>query len=159
MPRTCSRMQVQTFGHQFDDLPSAPGIGHSRETPLLRASARCGTTGSGRGAGRVHELLPLSDDPPVVGLYGAQFEDEDPQTGHNVFRYAVSPDYCQTMGIHLLSGRCLDERDTTSAPQAALISESLAKSHFASPEPYRQASPRRPQRPALVYHRRVSWAT
>jgi len=79
--------------------------------------------------------LPLSDDPPVTGLYGAQFEDEDPQTGHNVFRYAVSPDYCQTMGIRLLSGRCLDERDSSSAPQAALLSDSLARSHFPGQNP------------------------
>jgi predicted permease len=39
------------------------------------------------------------------------------------------------MGITLLCGRFLDERDTASAPQAALISESLAKSHFGSQSP------------------------
>jgi putative ABC transport system permease protein len=48
---------------------------------------------------------------------------------------AVSPEYCQTMSIHLLRGRCLDQRDTAAAPQAALISESLANSHFASQNP------------------------
>ena len=44
-------------------------------------------------------LLPLSDDPPVDGMYGAQFEDQGRRAGHNVFRYAISPGYCQTMGI------------------------------------------------------------
>ena len=48
----------------------------------------------------------------------------------DVFRYTISPQYCQTMGIPLRSGRLLDERDNASAPQSALISESLARSQF-----------------------------
>jgi putative ABC transport system permease protein len=60
---------------------------------------------------------------------------DDAQGGHNVFRYAVSPDYCQTMGIPLRSGRFLDEQDTATAPQAALISESLAKRQFPGQSP------------------------
>ena len=75
-------------------------------------------------------LLPLSDDPPVDALYGAQFEDQGDDAGYNVFRYAASPGYCQAMGIPLRSGRFLDERDSAAAPQAAVISESLARSHF-----------------------------
>jgi putative ABC transport system permease protein len=80
-------------------------------------------------------LLPLSDDPPVVGQYGAQFEDQDSQSGYNVFRYVVSPGYCQTMGIPLISGRHLGEQDSEGAPQAALISESLARRHFGNRNP------------------------
>ena len=128
-------MQVQSFGHQFDDLPSAPGMGSSRRLRFFEQALDAVRRVSGVQQAAFTSLLPLSDDPSVGGSYGAQFEDEDPQTGHNVFRYAVSPDYCQTMSLHLLSGRCLDERDTAAAPQSALISESLAKSHFGAQDP------------------------
>ena len=128
-------MQVQSFGHQFDDLPSAPGVGSDRRRRFFEQSLDAVRRVPGVQQAAFTSLLPLSDDPPVAGRYGAQFEDEDPQTGHNVFRYAVSPNYCQTMSLHLFSGRCLDERDTAAAPQSALISESLARSHFGSQNP------------------------
>jgi putative ABC transport system permease protein len=128
-------LQVQSSGHQFDDLPSAPGAGDSVRRRFFEQALEAVRRVPGVKQAAFTSLLPLSDDPAVGGLYGAQFEDDDPQTGHNVFRYATSPDYCETMGIHLLSGRCLDERDTVSAPQAALISESLARSHFPGQNP------------------------
>jgi putative ABC transport system permease protein len=80
-------------------------------------------------------LLPLSDDPPVVGTYGAQFEGQDSESGSNVFRYAVSPGYCQTMGIPLIRGRLLDDRDSAGTTQAALISDSLRRHHFGNQNP------------------------
>jgi putative ABC transport system permease protein len=80
-------------------------------------------------------LLPLSDDPPVVGQYGAQFDDQDAQSGMNVFRYAVSPGYAETMGIPLLAGRLLNLHDTAGAPQVAVISASLARHHFGNRNP------------------------
>jgi putative ABC transport system permease protein len=55
--------------------------------------------------------------------------------GTDVTRYAVSPGYCQTMGIPLLRGRFLDERDRDGAPQAALLSESLARRQFPGQDP------------------------
>ena len=44
--------------------------------------------------------------------------------------YFVSPDYTKTMGIPLLRGRVLTERDNESAPLVALVSESLAEQLF-----------------------------
>ena len=128
-------MQVQSFGHQFDDLTSAPGVGSSRRRRFFEQALDAVRRVPGVQQAAFTSLLPLSDDAAVGGTYGAHFEDEDPQTGHNIFRYAVSPDYCQTMSLHVLTGRCLDERDTAAAPQAALISESLAKSHFGRQDP------------------------
>jgi putative ABC transport system permease protein len=128
-------LQVQTFGHQFDDLPSAPGVGDSVRRRFFEQALEAVRRVPGVKQAAFTTLLPLSDDPPVIGQYGAQFEDEDARTGHNVFRYATSLDYCQTMGVRLLSGRYLNEGDTTSAPQAALISESLARSHFRGQNP------------------------
>ena len=128
-------LQVQTSGHRFDDLSSAPGEGASARRRFFEQALDAVRRVPGVQQAAFTSLLPLSDDPPVAGVYGAQFENDDPQGGRNVFRYAVSPDYCQTMGIPLRRGRFLDKRDTAAAPQTALISESLAKTQFPGQDP------------------------
>jgi putative ABC transport system permease protein len=128
-------MQVVTSGHQFGSLASAPDMGNRTRRRFFEQALDSVRRVPGVEHAAFTSLLPLSDDPPVDALYGAQFEDQDADSGYNVFRYAVSPGYCQTMGIPLLSGRFLDEGDTASAPQAALISESMAKSHFGNRNP------------------------
>jgi putative ABC transport system permease protein len=128
-------MQVVTSGHQFDNADSAPDIGDRARRRFFEQALDAVRRVPGVEQAAFTSLLPLSDDPPVDALYGAQFEDQGADAGYNVFRYAVSPGYCQAMGIPLLSGRFLDERDTSSAPQAALISESMAKSHFGNQNP------------------------
>jgi putative ABC transport system permease protein len=128
-------LQVQTSGHQFDDLPSAPGVGDATRRRFFEQALESVRRVPGVKQAGFTSLLALSDDPPVMGMYGAQFENDPPQGGRNVFRYAVSPQYCQTMGIPLRSGRYLDERDSASAPNAALLSESLARSQFPGQDP------------------------
>jgi putative ABC transport system permease protein len=128
-------MQVQTSGHQFDDLPSAPGVGDGVRRRFFEQALDAVRRVPGVRQAAFTSLLPLSSDPSWVSTYGAQFEGDDPAGGYDVSRYAVSPDYCQTMGIPLRSGRFLDERDTAAAPQAALISESLARSEFRGKDP------------------------
>jgi putative ABC transport system permease protein len=125
-------MQVVTSGHQFDNSDSAPEIGDRTRRRFFKQALDAVRRAPGVEGAAFTSLLPLSDDPPVDALYGAQFEDQGPDAGYNVFRYAVSPGYYQTMGIPLLSGRLLDESDTASAPQAALISASMARRHFGS---------------------------
>ena len=147
-------MQVQTSGHQFDDLPSAPGAGDSVRRRFFRQALDAVRRVPGVKQAAFTSALPLSGDPSWVTTYGAQFENDDPAGGYNVTRYAVSPDYCQTMGIPLLSGRCIDENDTVTSPQAALISASLARAEFHGQESHRQASARRPHQSAVVCHRR-----
>jgi putative ABC transport system permease protein len=128
-------MQVATSGHQFDDLATNPGGGDRVRRRFFEQALDAVRHVPGVQSAAFTSLLTLSDDPPVMGTYGAQFEGQDSQSGYNVFRYAISPGYCQTMGIPLLGGRLLDERDTAGAPQAALISESLAKHHFGNQNP------------------------
>ena len=127
-------MQVVTSGHRFDDAASNPG-GADNRRHFFEQSLEAVRHVSGVEAAAFTSLLPLSDDPPVVGQYGAQFDDQDAQSGYTVFRYAVSQGYCQTMGIPLIAGRLLDERDSETAPQAALISQSLARRHFGNRNP------------------------
>jgi putative ABC transport system permease protein len=128
-------VQVVTSGHQFDDLITDPGAGSRVRRRFFEQALDAVRRAPGVESAAFTSLLLLSDDPPVMSTYGAHFEDQDSQSGYNVFRYAVSPGYCQTMGIPLIRGRLLEERDTAGAPQAALISESLARHHFGSRNP------------------------
>ncbi|UWZ85905.1 ABC transporter permease [Occallatibacter riparius] len=123
-------LQVQTAGHKFDEAAAAPGQGDAArrrffEQALEQVRKVPGVTQAG-----FTSVLPLSGDPYWMTVYGSVFENEDARSGHNVYRYAVSPGYAETMRMPLLRGRLLDERDTAKAPFAALISESLAKKEF-----------------------------
>ncbi len=80
--------------------------------------------------------LPLSGD---LDGYGIEFEDDNSPNGDYAgFRYAVIPDYFETMGIPLRRGRLLDEHDMAGAPVAVLISESLAMRKFSGRDPIGQ---------------------
>ncbi len=71
--------------------------------------------------------LPLSGD---VDLYGVHFDprpSDDPGEVRGTFRYAVSPNYLETMRIPLRRGRLLTEHDRAGTPRVALISESMAR--------------------------------
>ena len=119
-------MQVQTSGRRFDQATNdrffAQALEAVRRTP--------GVTSAG-----FTSQLPLSDDDDE---YGARFEGDDPNLAYNVFRYAVSPGYFETIGIPLRRGRLLDEQDIAGAPPAVLISESLAKRKFGDRDPIGQ---------------------
>jgi putative ABC transport system permease protein len=75
--------------------------------------------------------LPLSGDDDEYGIS----ESNDPSATHNVFRYAVSPGYFETIGLPLRRGRLLDTHDTASSPLALVISESLAQRMFPNQDP------------------------
>jgi putative ABC transport system permease protein len=128
-------MQVETVGHQFDELPTAPGVGDSTRRRFFEQALEQVRRVPGVTSAALTSVLPLSDDPSWVRSYGAVFENDDPEGGTDVTRYAVSPGYCQTMGIPLLRGRFLDQRDRDGAPQAALLSESLARRQFPGQDP------------------------
>lgn len=128
-------LQVQSFGHQFDDPASAPGAGALARGRFFEQALDAVRRVPGVEEAAFTSLLPLSDDPQVDAIYGSHFEDEDTRGGRNVFRYAVSPDYCQTMGIPLRVGRFLDEHDNFESPHVAMISESVARSHFPGQDP------------------------
>jgi predicted permease len=69
-------------------------------------------------------LVPLSGSTSgnAVWLDGA-----DSQQRRNTSRSWVGPDYFKTMGTRLLAGREFDERDTTSAPNVAIVNEAFAR--------------------------------
>jgi putative ABC transport system permease protein len=115
-------MQVQYSGHRYDD--------DSARLRFLGQALEAVQRVPGVASAAFTSLLPLSGD--QYGVYGAHFEDGN---GYDVFRYAATPGYCETMGIALRRGRFLDEHDTAGAPPAVLISESLAKRQFPGQDP------------------------
>ena len=115
-------MQVQYAGHRYDD-------DNARRRFLAQALEEVRRVPGVAGAAFT-SLLPLSGE--RYGGYGAQFENG---RGYGVFRYVVTPGYCETMCIALRRGRLLDGHDIATALPAVLISESLAKSEFVGQDP------------------------
>jgi len=134
-PANVLTLQVVSSGREFDNPATGVASGDLARRRFFEQALEAVRGVPGVESAAFTSLLPMSDDPPVVGQYGAQFSDQDADSGFNVFRYAVSPGYCQAMGIALISGRLLDERDRGGAPQAALISASLARHHFGNRNP------------------------
>jgi len=118
-------MQVQYSGHRYD--------ADSARYRFLAQALEAVSGVRGVASAAFTSLLPLSGE--QNGEYGAQFEDGH---GYDVFRYVMTPGYCQTMGIALRRGRLLDEHDTAAAPRALVISESLAKRQFPGQDPIGQ---------------------
>lgn len=71
----------------------------------------------------------LSHTVPVAGwsrtVQAASLERQDEQI--DVAFNSVSPDYFKTMGIPILAGRPLDERDRKDAPRAVVVSREMAR--------------------------------
>lgn len=119
-PTSVVVLQVQTSGRRFEDDAVALRFFDEALDAVRRVPGvvRAATTSQ----------LPLSGD---HDLYGIRTEDENrPDGDRSAYRYAVSPAYFQTMGIRVLQGRLLDERDVSGAPPSVVINESLARRAF-----------------------------
>jgi len=135
-PSRLLTMQVQTSGHKFDDLESAPGVGANTRRQFFAQALEEVRQVPGVSSAAFTSLLPLDSEQFGFDRYGAAFEDEKPgEGGRDVVRYVVTPGYFETMRIPLRRGRFLSERDVAGAPQAGLISESLAKNEFPGRDP------------------------
>ena len=128
-------IQIDTRGHEFDDTVKAPDAGTRARRRFFEGALEAVRRVPGVAAAGLTTNLPLTDDAVIYGTYGAHFESDPPQTGIDVYRYVVSPGYCEAMRIPLRSGRFLGQQDSADAPPAVLISESLAKSRFPGGNP------------------------
>jgi len=116
-------MQVHTSGRRFNKETNDQFFAQSLEAvQQVPGVTRAAFTSQ----------LPLSGDDDE---YGALFEGDDPKAAYNVFRYAVSPGYFETIGLPLRRGRLLDAHDVADAPLALVISESLAQRKFPNQDP------------------------
>jgi putative ABC transport system permease protein len=83
--------------------------------------------------------LPMSD----VGMAMAlpfNVEGQQPPRGEDPLADVriVAPGYFETMGIRLLEGRFLDERDVEAAPRTSVINETMARRYFPDRSPLGQ---------------------
>ena len=126
-PEHVLTMQVQATGVAFRDAQTVHRLFERIRTAVA------GIPGVRNAA--VTSLLPLSGDIElyVVQSY-AEFQDA-PNSGREAVRYAVSPEYFDAMGIPLVSGRWIDERDRADAPPVVVLSAALARRHFGDRSP------------------------
>lgn len=123
-------LQVQTSGRRFASIePTHRFFGEAldavRQVPGVSTAA-------------LTSQLPLSGD---ADQFGVHFESSPTQTANDdrsAFRYTVSPDYFETMGIPLRRGRFLNEHDVAGVPQAVVINESLARKRLPGIDPIGQ---------------------
>ncbi len=128
-------IQIKTSGHEFDDTLAAPDAGSDARRRFFEQALDAVRRVPGVTDAGLTTNLPLTDDAVIYGTYGARFKSDPPNVGTDLFRYVVSPGYCESMQIPLRRGRFLSEMDGADAPPAVLISESLAKSQFPGQDP------------------------
>jgi putative ABC transport system permease protein len=88
---------------------------------------RCRTL-PGVAAAAIGTVLPLSQ---MEVHTQAGFEgDPNPQQDHGAQLRSVSPDYFRAMGIPLLDGRSFADSDAGSAPEVAIVNDSLARKYW-----------------------------
>jgi putative ABC transport system permease protein len=119
-------MQVDAAGHRYDgDTATSQFF----EEALDRVRLLPGVTSAA-----FTSQLPLTSD---LDSYGVEWESvpESRTELPSALRYAVTPDWFRTMRIPLRRGRLLDASDRPGAPEAIVISESLARRVFPNADP------------------------
>jgi len=119
-------MQVDAAGHRYDGDTATYLF---FEEALERVRRLPGVTGAA-----FTSQLPMSGD---LDGYGVEWESvsESRTDLPSALRYAVTPDWFRTMRIPLRRGRLLDASDRPGAPEAIVISESLARRVFPDADP------------------------
>ena len=122
--------QVQAVGSRFQDSAVAVRFfdGVAAAVSAIPGVTRVGQTNQ----------LPLSGDLQRYGVHAEYAPAQDPSLDHSAYRYAVTPDYFDTMAIPLRRGRLLQRTDRAGTPNVVVISESLAARRFASIDPIGQ---------------------
>jgi putative ABC transport system permease protein len=123
-------MQVEAAGHAYDDEPATfrffeQALDVVRHVPGVIDAA-------------FTSQLPLTSDLDGYGVVFESIPRTDPNSAPNALRYAVTPNWFQTMGIPLRRGRLFNTFDRPGAPEAIVISESLARHAFPGRNPIGQ---------------------
>lgn len=78
----------------------------------------------------VSNILPLEGGNNIWGFWVEGRPVDPGNSDGSAILYRVSPEYLQTMGVRLLSGRGIEDADRADASRVVVISESLAKEQF-----------------------------
>jgi putative ABC transport system permease protein len=92
----------------------------------------------GARAAAVTTLLPMSGGGPTIHFNIKGRPPAGPEQYTMAGYRAVSGGYFQTLGIPLVQGRLLDERDREGAPRVIVINETMARTHFGAASPLGQ---------------------
>jgi putative ABC transport system permease protein len=123
-----ARRRVRFLDELLDAARALPGVraaGGSNSLPL-----------SGGLANGTFAVMPAGQPPPRMEDLEQLFHDST-RTGDAAY-CVTSPGYFQALGIPLLRGRLLDQRDTPAAPHAAVISQALARARWPNQDPLGQ---------------------
>jgi putative ABC transport system permease protein len=101
---------------------------------LARARALPGVT-----AASAVSTLPLGGGVDGYGLHVVGRPLENPEQAPSADRFVVAPQLFATLGIPLLRGRLLDERDGIDAEPVVIVNRTLAESLFAGRDPIGEA--------------------
>lgn len=129
-PEGVVTFELQTYGPRYaDDAP----VHHFYQQVVDEVRALPGVTGAA-----VVSQLPLSSDYDTWGIRLEQPTAQAGQPDPNTFRFAVSPEYLETMQIPLLKGRGFTPADNAGAPPVVLINDAIARQLFPGRDPIGQ---------------------
>ena len=149
-PEMSRRVQLldQIFA-RLRAIPGAQSVGGAGILPLLPGLSPDGTfavLNPSQISAATQDLIRrstqthLETDPAFLAelttFFNDLFRDHDPRSEAD-FR-VVSPDFFRTLGIPLLSGRTLEDRDAPDTQQVAVISESLVRQKWPDQNPIGQ---------------------
>jgi putative ABC transport system permease protein len=109
--------QIRSYYQQMlEKIEAIPGV--------RTAAAMTGTPARGPGSGRTFTIV---GQPPVS-------PSERPGAGFQM----VTPGYVEALGIRLIQGRSIDDRDTANSTHVAMVNERFAKRFFNGVDPLTQ---------------------
>ena len=77
-------------------------------------------------------LLAGSESTSTIWVDRHKYSPGEP---HDIYRLVVSPDFTETMGIPLIAGRGLSDRDGPDAPKVVMVNQAAAKKFFGVANP------------------------
>ena len=130
LPNDAAKPQRITFFNTLiERIRALPGVQQAGGVDALPLS-------TSNADGMFVVVNPSDPAPKTLDDFGKLFANKE-RTGEA--DYCVAGDgYFETLGIPLISGRLFDGRDTASAPQVALISQSLAQAKWPNQDPLGQ---------------------
>jgi predicted permease len=83
-------------------------------------------------------LLTGNVNGTAIFVHGRTYAPDVRDRDNNINRLVVSPNFFDVMGIPVLSGRGVTERDSETAPKVVVINQAAAKKYFANENPVGQ---------------------
>ena len=120
--------------------PTLNGYDEKRRTALYRdLLERLKAVPGVRGAAMSQPAL-LSGSTNTTSMYvqGRMYPAGRQTVGNSIHRMVVSPNFFEVMGIPIVMGRSLSERDDAAAPKVVVINEAAVRKYFANQNPIGQ---------------------